>query len=223
MLKNLLYIFMLVVFAVACNNNPTPNTTTSADTVKVDTIVKKDIMAPRLWIIKDSSLYSKPFLKDLYNNPDSVSLVDNYIVYKRDTVYFPDYFEGNRQTLLEAQKDSTDYKLQVFNCTYTKVQFIFSATKGKFAQRFYGESELQPNFFSAHDSDVNDADLVKHKASQYKGENEKYNFEIYIGTSGNKLFGRFFAHAKDSIANKNFTACPTLQSTVKYMPKHKHN
>ena len=222
MLKNLFYVFILVFLAVACKNNPSPNNTSAADTVKVDTLAKKDTIAPRIWIIKDSSMYTKAFLKDLYNNPDSISLVDNYIVYKHDTIYFPDYFDGNRQTLFEAVKDSTDYKLQVFNCTYTKIQFIFSATKNKFVQHFYGESELQPDFFLTNDSDVNNADSVKYRVSCYKGENEKYEFEIYIGALGDNLRGRFFAHAKDSAVNKNFNACPALQSPVKYLPKHKH-
>ena len=207
MLKNLFYILILVSLAVACKNNPTTNNTNSADSTKVDTTVKKDTVAPRLWIIKDSSLYAKEFLNDLYNNPDSISLIENYIIYKHDTM-----------------KDSTDYKLQIFNCTYTKIQFIFSATKNnKRIQNYYGEAELQPNFFSARDTDVNDADSAKYRVSRYKGGNEKYNYEIYFGTIGDQLQGRFFAHAKDSLTNKNFTECPALQSTIKYIPKHKRN
>jgi len=224
MLKNLFYIVVLVVLVVACNNNPAPGNTNPTDTVKVDTLAKKDTLAPRLWIIKDSSLYAKSFLKDLYNNPDSISLVDNYIIYKHDTIYFPDYFEGNRQTLFEAQKDSTDYKLQIFNCTYTKVQFVFSAIKNnKRVQNYYGEAELQPNFFSARDTDVNDADSAKYMVTRYKGENEKYAYDIYFGAIGDKLLGRFFAYAKDSGTFKSFTERPALQSTVKYIPKHKRN
>ena len=224
MLKNLFFVFMLVVLAVACKNNPTPNNANSADSTKVDTTVKKDTIAPRLWIIKDSSLYAKTFLQDLYNNPDSISLVENYVIYKHDTVYFPDYFDGNRQTFFETLKDSADYKLQIFNCTYTKIQFIFSATKNnKRIQNYYGEAELQPNFFSSRDTTANDADSVKVRVYRYKGENDKYDYEIYFGTIGDKLLSRFFARAKDSITNKNFTVCPALQSTIKYVPKHKRN
>jgi len=219
MLKNLFYIVVLVVFAVACNNNPAPNNTNPADTVKVDTVAKKDTIAPRIWIIKDSSMYTKSFLKDLYNNSDSISLVDNYIIYKHDTIYFPDYFDGNRQTLFEGMKDSADYKLQVFNCTYTKVQFIFSVTKNnKLILRHYGEAELLPAFFVAKGTDDDDRDSTMYGVDDYYGKNDKSSYTVRIGAHDSILLGSFFVEGKDSLKE-----CPTLRSSVRYIPKHKRN
>ncbi len=223
MLKNLLYIFISVLLVVACKNTPTPNNSNPADTVRVDTPAKKDTIAPRLWIIKDSSMYSKTFLKDLYNNSDSISLVDNYIVDKHDTVYFPDYFENNKQYLFETVKDSVDYKLQIFNCTYIKVQFLFSATKNKkLTQQYYGEAYISPGFFLASGTDNDDSDAAAYGVSEYNGENGKYSFAVSVGGKDDKLLGRFSAYAKDSIKDKGFIECPTLRCAVKYLPKYKH-
>ena len=223
MLKNLFYVFILICLAVACKNNPTTNNTSTSDTAKVDTTAKKDTIAPRLWIIKDSSMYSRAFLKELYNNSDSISLVDNYIVDKKDTSYFPDYFESNKQYLFEAVKDSTDYKLQIFNCTYTKVQFLFSATKNnKRTQQYYGEAEILHGFFLAKGSGVDDADSTAYGVFDYEGENEKYFYTVSIGADDSKMLGSFIARAKDSTRNQSFEGCPTLRCSVKYVPAHKH-
>lgn len=229
MSKYLNYTIILFLLAGGCKNNSTKdNTSQTTDTTKIDTASVIRPKPSRQWIIKDSSMYSKQFLKELHDfkqdGHDSISLIDNYIVDGNDTVYFPDYFAGNKQYLLVGVKDSVDYKLQVFNCTYTKIQFIFTGTKNnKLVGHYYGEAEIATDFFMSKVVDTDNSDAVTYGISEYNGENEKYLYKLSIGAKGNKLLGRFYAHAKDSIANQSFTICPTLRYGDKYTPAHKHH
>jgi hypothetical protein len=225
-MKYLFYSVFLILFLGACNNNPTGNNAGQVDTTRIDTAVKRDTIAARLWIIKDSSLYSKKFLTELYEFKDGtnnvVSLVDNCIICGKDTSYFPDYFSSLKQCTFEAKNDSEYYKLLVFNATYTTLQFDFSLRRnGKLVQHHSGEAEIPSGFFLASGGETDDEDSTMYGVYEYSGENSKYSYEISVGTKGDELLATFSSMAKDSLHEQSFRNCPTLRSTVKYTPAHK--
>ena len=222
MLKQITYFALLVLLAGACKNGAmSESASQKADSTLADSLNRRDTIAPRLVIMRDSTLYSKDFLIGIHDNSDSISLIDNYIIDKRDTVYFPDYFERGKQYVFEKIKDSVDIKLQIFNCTYMKVQFIFSSVKnGKLLQQYHGEAYLSPAFYLASGTDDDDADSTAYSVHEYSGENEKYAYQVSIGSKDDEVLCRFTAYAKDSMRDKGFRDCPTLRCPVKYVPKH---
>jgi len=157
-------------------------------------------------------MYAPQFLHDLYNTrvgSDSVSLIDNTIIAGRDTIRFPDYFTKNRRIEFAATKDSSQYKLVVFNGTYTNIWFDFSVVRNrKQAQRFTGQAGMKADFFTTKASETdtdNPADTTTYNVTTYYGESDKYTYNIKVGQHNNVLLGTFTAYAKDSLGDKGFT------------------
>ena len=227
MQKYLYSAIMLLLLATACKNGATTGDAgQKTDTLKVDTAALNKAPEVRYWVIKDSGMYSKKFLEDLYNYKDdsghTVSLIDNYIVLKNDTSYFPDYFLTSKQWTFEGKNDSEECKLMVFNSTYTSVLFSFSVIrKGKPGQRFTGKAELSPMFFLASGANEDDADSTGFGVTEYNGESDKYNFTISVGSKDKALLAKFTSFAKDSIMDRSYSGCPTLRCSVPYVAKRK--
>ena len=228
------YIIILVLFVVACNNTTTRESSTTTTTTDTTITIHKDTISPRQWIIMDSSRYSKKFLDELYNYKDdsghSVSLINDYIVLKNDTSYFPDYFVSNRQLIFEGKNDSGYYKLMIFNGNYTSALFSLSVIgNDKKLQHYTGSIDMLPGSFLAYgkpqieglEGDDSNVDSAFFNDYEYSGVNEKYDYELHIGIKANTLFAMINCSAKDTVKDRSVNDCPVLSSGIKFIPRRK--
>jgi len=214
-----LYCFFVISFmGVACRNSPASGggAIAKTDTAKTATA--------RVWVVRDSGMYSNKFLKELYEIKDTdgqlVSLIDSYVVYKGDTAYFPDYFERGKQYSFEAKRNGVDYKLRIRNSTYTGVEFEFRREEDGRVFPYSGLLEIDPGFFYGMGSEEDDADSTSYGVAEYFGTDYDHKLSLSLGIKDGKMLATFKAIANDTLHVASLTDCPTLRSKDIYTGKH---
>ncbi len=208
--KQFILAFIILIFECCTNSKQKSSTEKAYSTInkRFDKIY-----------IQDESSYSKAFLNDLKASdyPDSIKLIDNYIIVKNDTITFPNDLDKNKKYTFKAIRDNQQYTLIVERINETTLHYdlhIYKNDKLIFAGK--DEANLNGLFFLGAEMDEDDITGEAYGSTEYWKKSNDYWLSIRVGMgkdNKNRL------RAKITLASNNkqkmkfeLHNCPTLRT-----------
>ncbi|MFC5682527.1 hypothetical protein ACYE2N_12065 [Flavobacterium sp. MAHUQ-51] len=215
-MKQIIYILTLAFGLYGCNNKTTEKAT---DQNLVDTLQTISADKPNLEIyIKDKSQYDQTFINGLADYNEPIKLIDNYIITGKDTTYFPEDLNLNKETTFKATKDINKYVLTVTRNNLTNLTYTFKLIDkdNKTVDTKSGKAILGSMFFLASEVDEDSETGDGYGSCEYWDKSNDCWFAIRIGI-GKDDNGRLRAMLKYGCDDKNkqtlnLDECPTLRT-----------
>ena len=170
--------------------------------------------------IKDKSKYSKVFIDELTATkyPDSIKVIDNYIIYGKNKTNFPNDLTINKDYIFKATKDNQSYLLKVKRINETTLKFDFNLyKKDKLVFTDKGEVDLGASFVLATEIDIDDHAVGgSYSSYEYLKELNGCWFYIRIGIGkdekNNQRAKVIFGCNDKSKMKLNLDYCPILRT-----------
>ncbi|GAL87538.1 hypothetical protein ATO12_19910 [Sporocytophaga myxococcoides] len=215
-MKQIIYILTLAFGLYGCNNKTTEKAT---DQNLGDTLQTISADKPNLEIyIKDKSQYDQTFINGLADYNEPIKLIDNYIITGKDTTYFPEDLNLNKETTFKATKDINKYVLTVTRNNLTNLTYTFKLIDkdNKTVDTKSGKAILGSMFFLASEVDEDSETGDGYGSCEYWDKSNDCWFAIRIGI-GKDDNGKLRAMLKYGCDDKNkqtlnLDECPTLRT-----------
>lgn len=133
--------------------------------------------------IQDPSKYESSFVEGISNYSDTLTVIDNFVVAGRDTVYFPEELPLDKEFSFEGKGSGKVYKLIVRRKNLTAVDYRLSLTDEKRAQLLSkdGKAILNAMFFLAAEVDEDDMTGDAYGSYEYRDVDSECQLIIKIG------------------------------------------
>lgn len=212
-MKQIFYLFAMVIGLTSCNSNSDKNTNTrSADS---SVTISADQKQSNIYI-KDSIEYSKAFIEELKNMgfSEPVQIISNTIIIGADTTEFPDDLEINKKTVFRgSDKNERSYKLVVTRINQTNIVFsLFLNNDSKIELPIEsGEASISAVFIYGSENDEDKLTGDSYGCYEYwKKENDCWcSVRIGIGKNKNGKQRAKVAYLCDD-RELSLDDCPTL-------------
>jgi hypothetical protein len=216
-MKPVLYISMLMLGLLSCNNQTSQKATDTTDTNAVETVQTTSIeKSPEKIYIKDKSLYDPVFIAKLSEYNEPIKLIDNYILVGRDTVYFPEDLPLNKETIFKGANDQNAFVLTVTRINLTTLNYSFQLS-GKDNSPIInrtGKATLSL-FFLGSETDDDEVTGDGYLSTEYWHKSSDCDFAIRIGEKDDneKLRAKIKLHCKDDkLKTIDLDDIPTLRT-----------
>ena len=214
-MKQTIYIFTLVLGLLSCNNLTTDKHDGNTNINSLQTVVSADKQKQHIYI-KDKSQYDQTFIDGLSDYDDPIKLIDNYILAGKDTTYFPEDLNINKETTFKATKDNNNFVLTVTRTNLTNLTYHFQLTDrdNKSVITKSGKAILASMFFLGPEGDN---DVEGGYGSQEYRENGKDGWLSIRIEMGKADDGKQRAKIQYEFSDKtkkqlNLDDCPTLST-----------
>ncbi|MRX46104.1 hypothetical protein [Pedobacter puniceum] len=195
------FYFIILVFLIACNSDKPKHESTQEDSVKT----QKSLDVKNKIYFQDKSLYSKAFVSELiekgYTSP--IKIIDDYLLVKGDTVYFPTNLKLNKEYKFFATDSNQNLELKVRRINYTTLNFnLTSKNNDTLLFSKSGSADLSVYFFLASEVPNDDETGSSYGANEYTGRIDNCELKIGIGI-GKDEQGRLRAYIDQNCDNKS--------------------
>jgi hypothetical protein len=176
-----IYIWTFAIGLLSCNNQATDTTATSTTIDRLQTIStqkqKPDID------LQDKPQYDQGFLDGLSEYNEPIELIDNYILVGKDTIYFPEDIQLNKETVFKGTKDQNNYVLTAtrINLTSMTYNFQLSSSDNKIIASKSGKATLGSLFFIGSETDEDDKSGESYLSVEYWDNSSDCSFAIRVG------------------------------------------
>jgi hypothetical protein len=160
-------------------------------------------------------LYSEKFIEDLLkNNKDTLKLIDNYILFSGQKIYFPEDLQLNKDYVFKGIKENLSFNLKVKRINETTLDYVFNLYKGdSLLLNDKGETIIGTFFFYAPESDEDGE--YSYSSYEYRNSTNDFVFCIRIG-KGKDEQDRLRAKVKFEFADQSkikvrLSECPVLR------------
>jgi len=120
--KQTIYILFLTFGLWSCDKQTEKSIESiSVDTLQTDSVDKKQSKI----FIKDKSKYDQTFIDGLSEYNEPIKLIDNFMLFGNDTIYFPEDLTLNEKTTFATMKDSNRFVLSITRTNLTNVNYEF--------------------------------------------------------------------------------------------------
>ena len=214
-MKQTFYILTFVLGLLSCNNLTTDKHDGNNNIDSLQTVVSADKKKEDIYI-KDKSQYDQTFIDGLSDYNEPIKLIDNYMLAGKDTTYFPEDLNINKETTFKAIKDNNNFVLTVTRTNLTNLTYNFQLTDrdNKSVTTKSGKAILGSMFFIGPEGDN---DVEGGYGSQEYRENGKdgwFSIRIEIGKAYD---GKQRAKVQYEFSDKtkkelNLDECPTLRT-----------
>ena len=214
-MKKTFYNLTLILFLISCGYK----TRKTADKVSLDTLLTISPDPTRSnFFIKDKSQYDPSFVEELSRIREPVRLIDNYIIVREDTTYFPGDLTPGNAIVFKGTKAGRNYVLTVTRENLTNLQYDFKLT-GEDETVIYsrsGKSVLGSAFYLGSEMDEDSRNGEGYPSYEYWDKTADCHFALRIG-HGKDDHGKLRAklkyggedHSKPSLS---LNECPTLRT-----------
>jgi hypothetical protein len=212
-------IILLLTFFVSCSNRKSSSEQeqeqAKTDTLenkieRIDSLQKQTSRVPTSFFIKDSTKYSKEFLKDFkekhsLNKVETVALIDDTIIINNDRkglIVIPTDLPLDKKIVYEGKRKDTTYRLIVKRINYSTIEYEYNE---KQADKIIGHKEglasLDPTFYYGAEGLI-EIDDKAYGMNKYIDHLLECNTFILIG-EGNISQSEFHHYCKNDKDNIN--------------------
>lgn len=219
-MKHFIFFLLFITLIYSCNTTPPSEKPSAADSARLQNALRmaqlEEAKKKELEAKKMDSLYSEKFLeivKDFNAQNDSVTLVENYLIFRGDTLHFPEELDKGTKYSFFAKNGKENYNLEIVRNKLTSFDFNLSCIRrGTERFRYTGVAELNSNFFLRSQDEGNNYADILYMFDYYCYTDSTGYLNIKIGfDDNNKIVAAFVAYPKDTAKNIIFNRRPMLQ------------
>ncbi|MES2484558.1 MAG: hypothetical protein V4581_01220 [Bacteroidota bacterium] len=172
-----LVVMALLLFLAGCAKDPKETPAPA----KADTLAVKPSKAEKLYV-KDPSLYDASFLKCLEPMPDTLRIIDNYILAQNDTLYFDEALKLNQNYRFTGFTDTHFYQVDIIRNGLTTVQYDYAVMANeKPVYSLKGTAVLNCGFLLGAESADDDKTGDGYFVSDYRDDSNNCGATVSIG------------------------------------------
>ena len=208
-------ILVMLFGAMGCNSPS--NKQSAQDAVDTTQEALSDKKPKERIYIADRSLYDDAFVTVISTYPDTLQLIDDYVVVGRDTTYFPTVLELDREIIFQGKNKNYNVWLTVTRTSLTNLMYQFKLTgnNNKVIDTKSGTA-LIGMFFLGDEIDIDLERNEGYASTVYWDRSDDYLFSIRIENEPeNSSIIRAMVHYRYKDQSKKHLEiqdCPTLRT-----------
>jgi hypothetical protein len=180
-MKYTIYILTFALGLSSCNNQ-TKERSENKNSADATQTVPNDNPKQVIYI-KDKSQYDQTFIDGLSQFNKPIKLIDNFMLFGNDTIYFPDDLRLNEKATFVASQDSNRYILSLTRTNLTNINYEFKLIdKNKsIIESKSGRAILGSGFLLAPEGEPDMEAGVSFASNEYRTENDNFWLVINVG------------------------------------------